>query len=116
MALIYPLKVLVTTDDDLIAEYNQNAVSVFLTSGAMSPDEFDSLLQQGAQFSAVVTVNKGGTDLFPKSPKDGVRRNLPKQCAISNVAILPTLALTEAVRLIHKEIDPSVYGMSAVGG
>jgi hypothetical protein len=115
MSNIYPLKAVITSNELLAAEYDQSAISAFMTSGALRPDAFVELVSQGARFDTVVTVNGERKDeikgLLEKSNRTFFTR--PK---IIDVTIPSSLVLTEAVRNIQLAINPEIYGMTAAGG
>jgi hypothetical protein len=115
MSLIYPLNAVITSDEALAAEYDQHALSAFLTSGALRPDAFSSLVSQGARFEAIVTVN-GEYAVEVKKWTKNMARGLNVKTKVLNVDIPERLVLTEAVKKIHLAFNPSAYGMTAAGG
>lgn len=110
MTAYYPLKAVVTSNSALAADYNQHDISVFLTSGCLSPEEFGLLINGGAQFESVVLVDGAGEQLVKKLA-DGSSPEL----TIDRVAIGDERSLDEAIKKIH-----SVFGCSGnrfdVGG
>jgi hypothetical protein len=114
MSNIYPLKAVITTNELLAAEYDQNAISAFLTSGALTPDAFVNLFTTGARFETVVTVNGEGEDQIKRLQK--ANPDILGKVKLLDVAVPTSLVLSEAVRAIQIAINPEVFGMTAAGG
>jgi hypothetical protein len=114
MSRIYPLKAVITSNELLAAEYDQNALSAFLTSGALKPSAFESLVVTGARFETVVTVNGEGKDLIQRLKKSNP--DTMGKVKLLDVVVATGLVLNEAVRAIQTAINPDVFGMTAAGG
>jgi hypothetical protein len=66
MLNLYPLNAVVTNDPALPALYDDHPASINLISACLTPQELDSLLDQGAIFQSVVFINDEGKQLISR--------------------------------------------------
>ncbi|MFT6103300.1 MAG: hypothetical protein ACJA2B_001751 [Candidatus Endobugula sp.] len=57
---MYPLNLVVSNDNSFSAAYNASKSSVFMSSQCVTQEKFDSMLEQGAKFDSIVSLEDTG--------------------------------------------------------